>query len=88
MKRTRFRRLVRLIGWLLTPVVVWAASFLGGWLGAALGKTMRYMVGGGVAAGTLAFVGWVWLAWWRGREPMDRLERRRRKRAKSGVEVE
>jgi uncharacterized membrane protein len=86
-KRSRLRRLIRLIGWLLTPVVVWAASFLGGWLGASVGKSLGYMVWTGVATGTLAFVGWVWLAWWRAREPLDRLERRRKMREKSGVEV-
>ncbi len=86
MKRTRFRRFVRFVGWLLTPVVVWAASFLGAWIGASLGERLGYMVWTGVASGTLAFVGWVWLAWWRGRESLDRLERRRKRRAKSGIE--
>lgn len=28
------RGLLRLIGWLLTPLLAWAASFLGAWLGA------------------------------------------------------
>jgi len=31
------RFLLRLVGWLLTPLVAWAASFLGAWIGAAAG---------------------------------------------------
>jgi hypothetical protein len=30
------RTLVRLAGWLLTPLVAWAASFLGAWFGALI----------------------------------------------------
>ena len=41
-------RLVRTAGWLLTPLVVWAASFLGGWLGALLGRMVGGLLGGGV----------------------------------------
>lgn len=28
--------LVRILGWLLTPLVAWAASFLGAWIGAVI----------------------------------------------------
>lgn len=34
---TPSRRLVRLVGWLLTPLIAWAASFLGAGIGAAVG---------------------------------------------------
>jgi hypothetical protein len=47
-----FRAVLRLVGWLLTPLVAWAASFGGAWLGAA--------VGGRVASSTTAF--WVTVA--------------------------
>ena len=61
MTRTEFLRRARLTGWLLTPVVVWAASFLGGWLGAALGKSAGYLIAGGISVGTVGLVGWVLL---------------------------
>jgi hypothetical protein len=31
------RRLLVIVGWLVTPLLVWAAAFLGGWLGARVG---------------------------------------------------
>jgi hypothetical protein len=31
------RRLLVLVGWSVTPVVAWAAAFLGGWVGARVG---------------------------------------------------
>lgn len=37
---------LRRIGWLLTPLVVWAASFLGAWLGALLAARVGGPVGG------------------------------------------
>ena len=61
-------RLLRLAGWLLTPFVVWAVSFFGGWLGAIIGERtgsfaggMGWLVAGAVLGGVLALVGWVWL---------------------------
>jgi len=59
--RAEFLRRARWIGWLLTPVVVWAASFFGGWLGAALGKSTGYLLAGGVSVGTAGLVGWALL---------------------------
>lgn len=55
----------RLIGWLLTPFVVWAASFLGAWL--ALGVTrevtnprtaLGVTFGLALVAGAVTFVFW------------------------------
>lgn len=59
-------RLLRVGGWLLTPFVVWAASFLGGWLGAIVGRRLGTL-GGGIGwlvafdliAAVLALWGWV-----------------------------
>ena len=41
-----FRGVVRLVGWLLTPLVAWAASFLGSTLGALLAAGMGSARGG------------------------------------------
>ena len=53
-------------GWLLTPLVVWAASFLGGWLGALIGRTVGGFLGGGIwllvgslTGGTVGLIGWL-----------------------------
>ncbi len=69
MKRERSRRLLRLAGWLLTPVVVWAASFLGGWVGALVAGAsashdgdLVWLVSGAIVGGTAGLVGWLWLA--------------------------
>ena len=35
------RGLVGIVGLLLTPLVAWAASFLGGWLGALVGSVLE-----------------------------------------------
>jgi hypothetical protein len=60
------RRLLRIAGWLLTPVVVWAASFFGGWMGALLAEfretpsgSIWWMVLGAVGGGLVGVVGWV-----------------------------
>jgi hypothetical protein len=50
------RRLAMVAGWLLTPVVAWAASLLGGWAGASV-VPPRVSGSGGllwIAAGSLA----------------------------------
>jgi hypothetical protein len=59
------RRLAYIAGWLLTPVVVWAASFFGGWVG-ALVPSLRsddnglfWMVGGAVLGGTAGLLVWI-----------------------------
>jgi hypothetical protein len=66
----------RVLGWLLTPGVVWAAAFVGGWLGALLGGSesspgagIRWMVAGGVLGGSVALVFWVWRLTRAGRSP-------------------
>ncbi len=57
---------IRGFAWLLTPAVVWAASFVGGWFGAVLGARFAgpssgvlWMVGGAVILGSGALVAWV-----------------------------
>lgn len=59
MTRETTRRLIRVVAWLLTPVVAWAASFLGGWLGAVVGKGAAGPQGGLVWLGTGALIGGV-----------------------------
>jgi hypothetical protein len=44
-------------GWLLTPVVAWAVSFLGGWLGALAGSGAGSDTGALGALGVGAVVG-------------------------------
>ncbi len=64
MKAVRF--LARLFGWLLTPLVAWAASFLGAAATASVvsasmtARTQLYLsiAGGGVAAAAVLF-GWL-----------------------------
>lgn len=62
------RRLLRIVGWLLTPLVVWAASFLGGWLGAVVGARTGTLYGGigwmvvfGLVGGGAGLVAWMWV---------------------------
>lgn len=57
---------LRRIGWLLTPLVVWAASFLGAWAGAVIAARVDgpaggigLMVVGAVATSIVAVVVWV-----------------------------
>jgi hypothetical protein len=59
-------RAFRVVGWLLTPLVAWAASFLGAWLGAAVGRRfplflggVEWMVAGGVLGGATALTIWI-----------------------------
>lgn len=58
--------MVRLVGWLLTPLVALGASFLGAWLGATLAGKFKssttgawVVVGFGAGFGLLA--AWAWL---------------------------
>ena len=60
------RGFVRLVGWLLTPLVAWAASFAGAWLGATVASGFKnsttgawIVVGFGAAFGIVA--AWAWL---------------------------
>lgn len=66
MTAARSNRLLQTAGWLLTPVVVWAAAFFGGWLGAFVARVRQvgdagllWMLAGGVVGGTAAIVVWV-----------------------------
>jgi hypothetical protein len=59
-------KLLRVVGWLLTPFVVWAASFSGGWVGAAVGRRLPVLLGGvewmllgGLLGGATALTLWV-----------------------------
>lgn len=57
---------MRVFGWLLTPLVAWAASFLGavltarltGSMGVARGQLLATVIGGAVA-GALGLLGWL-----------------------------
>ena len=60
------RGLVRLGGWLLTPLVAWAASFVGAWLGATIAGSVKssstgawVVVAFGTAFGIVAAWGWL-----------------------------
>jgi len=57
----------RVVGWLLTPAVVWAASFVGGWAGAWIGAAVQgtdvgiaWLVVGAIVGGTVGLIAWVW----------------------------
>jgi len=57
---------LRAIGWLLTPLVVWAASFFGAWLGALLARQLgrqemgiELMAGGAVVVALVATLFWI-----------------------------
>jgi hypothetical protein len=65
---TRASRFVTLLGWLLTPFVVWAASFCGGWLGALVARRVggrgpfggiEWLVLGAVLGGVTALIIWI-----------------------------
>jgi hypothetical protein len=54
------------VGWLLTPLVVWAASFFGAWLGAIVARRwitpmsdLAVMGLGAVGLSAVATAGWV-----------------------------
>ena len=60
------RGLLRLVGWLLTPLVAWVASFAGAWLGAAIGgwvgsstAALVITVATGALGGLVAAWGWL-----------------------------
>ncbi len=76
MTAPRGRRVFRFLGWLLTPVVVWAASFLGGWAVALATSPDQGTMGvvqltiGAIWGGTVGLVGWL-VVMRRGREDLD-----------------
>lgn len=61
------RRLVRFVGWLLTPLLAWAASFFGASAGARIAAGMPAVrglwvtVACGALAGFGSVVAWLWL---------------------------
>jgi len=56
------RGLLRIALLLLTPVVVWAASFFGAWLGVLLaGSDLRLLGLGGLLGGGLGFTAWLFV---------------------------
>lgn len=64
------RRLLRIAGWLLTPLVAWAVSFFGGWIGALIGAQaesggdgVRWLLGGAIIGGALGVVSWSLFMW-------------------------
>lgn len=95
------RRIIRLVGWLLTPFAAWAVSFLGAWAGARIGRLVESpgwalaLLILGAALGAFAGAGaWVWglrRAWHsalrhqRERSMRERAERRESE-ADGGVE--
>ncbi len=92
------RRLIRSIGWLLTPFAAWAVSFFGAWIGARAGRlvespkwALAFLVIG-AALGAFAGAGaWVWglrRAWHSAlrvkREQLTRDRARRREQENGG----
>ena len=51
-------RFYRFVGWLLTPLVAWAVSFLGGWLGAAMGSSAKALLIGSISGAVVGAAGW------------------------------
>ena len=80
MRRTA-RRAGLIVGWLLTPVAAWAASFLVGWLGAVAGArhpaavgALAWLGGGslvGAIGGTVAWILVMRMAERAGNEPPE-----------------
>ena len=59
------KRVLRFVGWLLTPFVVWAASFSGGWIVAVATSADRGTAGivqlgvGSALSGTMGLIVWL-----------------------------
>jgi hypothetical protein len=92
------RRLIRSVGWLLTPLAAWAVSFLGAWVGARLGRLVESprwalaLLILGAAIGAFAGAGaWAWglrRAWHSAlRVKRERLARERAKRREAQQEA-
>ncbi len=88
------RRIIRSVGWLLTPFAAWAVSFLGAWAGARIGRFVESprwalaLLILGAAVGAFAGAGaWVWAlrrAWHSAlRLKRERLMRERAERRES-----
>ncbi|GBD33293.1 MAG: hypothetical protein KatS3mg081_0519 [Gemmatimonadales bacterium] len=67
MSESGWRKPLRIVTWLLTPLAAWAVSFLGGWLGAALGRDLDSpsaglaLLAAGAVLGALAGgLGWIY----------------------------
>ena len=78
MSSSSLARTAIIVGWLLTPVVVWAASLLGGWISALIAPKVSEGFGplawlfAGLFLGALAGVLlWVWLRRLAGRRMME-----------------
>lgn len=61
-----FRLFARILGWLLTPLVAWAASFCGAWVGAGIASRLAdattglgLTVGIGAVTAIAATIGWM-----------------------------
>ena len=61
------RRIIRSVGWLLTPFAAWAASFLGAWAGARLGGfvesprwALTLLILGATVGALAGAAAWVW----------------------------
>lgn len=79
------RRLIRFAGWLLTPLVAWAASFLGGWLGTVIASGVTsprlglvLVVAGSVLGALLGTFTWAWSLRWSARQVVTFRRRRQR----------
>lgn len=57
------RRALRIVGWLLTPLVAWAVAFLGAWAGALVGRGVAWLVGGAIVGALLGAAAWTWRMW-------------------------
>ena len=53
-----------MIGWLLTPLVVWATSFSGGWVAATITGKLSFLAMGSALGGAIGLVAWAMLVRW------------------------
>jgi hypothetical protein len=61
------RRVIRSVGWLLTPFAAWAVSFFGAWVGARIGRfvesprwALALLILGAAVGAFAGAGGWVW----------------------------
>ena len=85
------RRLIRMVGWLLTPFAAWAVSLLGGWIGAQIGRSnaspgwaLVFLIVGAALGAFAGAAAWIWglrRAWYSAlRHKRERLARQRAER--------